>query len=335
MKRTVKTAVLSTLVLASIGMSTSFADIFYWDGGASGEWNTTSKTWRKGTPDGSQQAWVNGNSAIFPDKAEITLKENITLSYPKDDKEKVALVCRKGGVMIKGDATLTFSLQDGNTFVANYHSPGVLTIDAPVVLKSESGAPGEFQFRSNIILNGKVSDGGVKHTLAAVFESVTLNNANELTGTVSSSLHPGSKLLIANDKALGSAVLLWRGVIEAANGNRTLANTIQWQWNVTQPVEGKDNIHFTAPQTFMNGHEQKKPTFTVAGPGNLVFYKVSSSADYGGGFVKDGNGGMIIKEYDNAKNSVSVDLKGGTLELGNIAKDEIMATGAITFGKSK
>ena len=98
--------------------NTLLADVYTWTGSASSIWNKTDNNWDKGV-------WVDGNEAVFPAGAEVTLGEDVTVGN--------SLTVSSGAVSLGGAHTLTISKSSGNAVISQTSSASLTLKDGITV----------------------------------------------------------------------------------------------------------------------------------------------------------------------------------------------------------
>ena len=261
------------------------AETLYWDAngagpgtGGTGEWNKTDLTWRVGSTSGNLTNWSDNNNCCFTGTPGVlTLGDNITVG----DNTTASLFYANGDFAIDADPGGLYKLTlDGNGGVGAYRlgfgGPGPCTINAPVELKGYS-----LDNRSNVTINGVVSDDGIARTLYNQNTArIQLNAPNTFSWGISAGGSTyGKGVVIGHDNALGTGTLTWQ-LIAAANGTRTVSGTYSTSWNWTNRFDGSSSLTWSDPQVF----------WAYNGTASILVYEAGAVLSYAGGLTKQATG---------------------------------------------
>lgn len=155
-----------------------------------------------------------------------------------------------------------------------------------------------FAGTSNTVVTGVISGSGglAKFGLG----SVTLSGSNTFLGGFK---HQDGTLVVGNDSALGTGLLTLssatavNAVLQATNGDRTLANAVSLNGDIT--VSGSNGITFSGPVAIQPTPASgtipaQGATPTLTNTADVSFNGVISEVLPGSGFIKDGSGTMTL-----------------------------------------
>ncbi len=274
-----------------------------WTSGSSGSW-LDAANWSGSTIP------INGASAQFVGSSTNTM----TVSTGSNQNVSGLYFNYRAGTFVIEDNTITLS---GN--IVN-SSTNTQTINSDLVLGSAgtvyaafggveiggdidlgntgTGTVLTFAGTSNTVVTGVISGSG--GLAKAGLGSVTLSGSNSFLGGFN---HQDGTLVVGNDNALGTGLLTLssatavNAVFQAANGDRTLANAVSLNGDVT--VSGSNGITFSGPveiqPTPASGTiPAQSATPTITNTVNVDFEGVISEVLPGSGLTKAGSGTMTL-----------------------------------------
>ena len=211
--------------------------------------------------------------------------------------------------VISGDGRLTAGNTTNGTLFVTVQSTGSLTVDS--VILNNSGTDSTY---------GNAGDGVVKLTKAGAGQLV-LNAANLHTG--GTQLDAGT-LTLGHDSAAGTGTLtLVGGTLQAASGNRTLANAVTLGGNVTFASPDSSTFTFTGSAT-LSGN--RTLTFST----DTTFSGVISETGGARALTKNGSATLTLAGGSANTYTGLTTVNAGTLQLGKSSGNAI--AGGLVIG---
>jgi FlaG/FlaF family flagellin (archaellin) len=302
------TLLISVLLLAIA--ECAVGDTLTWNGGSSGDWDTTTANWT-----GSSTTWTNGaDIARFdtPNVITATLGEAITA-------DGIIVVNGGNDVTIDGNFTLTLD-GDASTDIDSVTGTGqgqTLRIATDLVI--QGGQNWVMANRSGLT---HVS-GDITGTSAIDVGSGnrTYRFTGENSGWSGGLFNPsGTHVQIGSDTALGTGDIALQNdaiTLESYGGAYTVGNdftTTTSAGDKIYTITGSNDIEFSGTWSLNQGNPNTR-RLRVSGSGDATFSGLISGGNNGASdlLVKDGSGRLILSSSGSWTNTRALDVQAGTL----------------------
>ncbi len=289
---------LATMVglLMGAALSAQAGTLLYWDAngadggtGGTGNWDTTSLTWRVGSASGTLTNWFDGAAPRFGGTAgTVTLAENVAVNGANSGTAGQGIRFTVSGYTIEaGGGTLTIQNQDERPFAV---TTGNVTINAPLHIARN----GLIYFEGGgVTLNGSISVAGTSTQVGGWNGTLVLGGSNGFTGTQGNGGY-NYTLQINHNNALNGKALWWGALwsVSAGTNNPTLTSAASLENDKMHAFSGNNSL--SLGDTVYNWGNNNG--FNVANaPAVLTFTSLQEGGvAYNQPFTKNGLGTLAI-----------------------------------------
>ena len=306
----------------------------YWDAngaaagtGGTGNWDTSSLTWRSGSSTGELTNWVDGSAPRFTGTAgTVTLKENVAIDGANYG-AGAGIKFDTSGYTVNTDTGSKLTINSGGQ--SPFYANNTVTLSAPLLL-ARNGLV-YLECSNNVTINGNISVGGTSTQIAVWGGTLTLNGNNSF-GSGGGNGGYYYNLVIGSNNALGSGTLRvgqfpgsYANTLAAGPANPTINNPIETSWDQELRFAGNNSLTLASDETYLS------LTASTSGfrinvqqaPATLTFASLTEGGGHyrNGAFRKMGAGTVVINgQYGCGANTYVTD---GTLILNGPTGDKI------------